>query len=226
MRTHSVPGLRYFSSHTLVSTVLNTQGIPFPDLWNSLSVQLSPPHPLLSSENSSYLDFYKFLVPSLQHRKSVRSAWVPSPCAPTCKLFQDRAVIRLILFTFHLSGVTDFCCMMSGTWKIISSYVLSDFFFKLLVSLSFGEDGKSNPCYSVFARSRSCKPFKTLFPPCGMPYSRYLWDQLPYLLFLFSRFLLDAGHCKCSVFISELFSCFKGVMSFILEVIYIICGST
>ena len=39
-------------------------------------------------------------------------------------------------------------------------------------------------------------------------------------------FLLDAGYCRCSAFISELFSCFKGVMSFILEVIHIICGST
>ena len=73
-----------------------------------------------------------------------------------------------------MSFSQDYSPLPAIEWSLCISYVLSDFFFKLLVSLSFGEDGKSNPCYSVFARSRSCKPFKTLFPPCGMPYSRYL----------------------------------------------------
>lgn len=80
----------------------------------------------------------------------------------------------------HLPEISVLCCLMSSVLKTVLSYILSSYFG------CFRWEGKSGPCYSTFARSRSAKnvSFQNKFYKrhssvligCGCWWNYLYWD--------------------------------------------------
>lgn len=137
--------------YALINTQLNIWG-EAPQISSVLSVQLSLSsalscklmglgHPRLSASTLQLKELATFQLGSL-------------PSAAIYILLRQLAgaVIELTSYVSYVSWVTVLCCLMSRVLKTLVSYILS------FLGHCFKREGKSSPCYSISARSRSTHP--------------------------------------------------------------------